>query len=310
MAQIGVQHARPEQEPARVAGMRRALGDVGVFGAAVLGMPLRDYQLRVARAVFESIRAGHGLQFTVLMPRQAARTNYPPTWKRSCSPAPAVRRQPGQVCADVPAPAPHLDRTASAGAGQPPDPGAAGGCATATRSSSGLLASSSSPPSHAPTSSAPPRPSCSSVTKPRTSAPTSGTRTFARWARPRTPRRSCTAPWLTDDLLRALDRGQSGGRGQGRSPPPFGVDWREVARRTPAYGQYVEGEIARAVPPDHPHPVLAGGARAGRRLPPRLPSSRSSRASIPMADRRLRRPATSWPGSTSLALTRRTRRAS
>ena len=56
-----------------MAGMRRVLTDVGLFGSAVLGMPLRPYQLEVARAVLDSIAARRGLQFTVLTPRQAGK---------------------------------------------------------------------------------------------------------------------------------------------------------------------------------------------------------------------------------------------
>jgi hypothetical protein len=57
----------------RVLGLRRALADVGAFGEGVLGMPLRPYQLDVARAVMRSVREGQGLTFTVLMPRQAGK---------------------------------------------------------------------------------------------------------------------------------------------------------------------------------------------------------------------------------------------
>ena len=70
--------------PATVAGMRQVLTDVGAFGAVVLAMPLRAYQLQVARAVLDSIAAGRGLTFTVLMapkgyghPRAACRTALP-----------------------------------------------------------------------------------------------------------------------------------------------------------------------------------------------------------------------------------------
>ena len=49
------------------------LTDVGAFGAVVLAMPLRAYQLQVARAVLDSIAAGSGLTFSVLMPRQAGK---------------------------------------------------------------------------------------------------------------------------------------------------------------------------------------------------------------------------------------------
>lgn len=57
----------------RQAGLRRALGDVEAFGAAVLGMPLRPYQTEVARAVLASIAEGRGDSLTVLMPRQSGK---------------------------------------------------------------------------------------------------------------------------------------------------------------------------------------------------------------------------------------------
>jgi hypothetical protein len=57
----------------RQAGLRRALGDVEAFGAAVLGMPLRPYQAEVARAVLASIAEGRGDSLTVLMPRQSGK---------------------------------------------------------------------------------------------------------------------------------------------------------------------------------------------------------------------------------------------
>ncbi len=61
------------QERARRDGLRRALGDVGAFGEAVLRMPLRPYQVDVARAVARSVAERQGLTFTVLMPRQAGK---------------------------------------------------------------------------------------------------------------------------------------------------------------------------------------------------------------------------------------------
>ena len=68
-----VREGRGRATPAAVAGMRRALTDVGVFGAAILGMPLREYQLQIARAVLDSVAARRGLQLTVLMPRQGGK---------------------------------------------------------------------------------------------------------------------------------------------------------------------------------------------------------------------------------------------
>ncbi|MCC6175893.1 MAG: hypothetical protein IT305_11360 [Chloroflexi bacterium] len=58
---------------ARAAGLRRALADVGSFGATILGMPLRPYQETVARAVQASVAGRQGLTFTVLMPRRAGK---------------------------------------------------------------------------------------------------------------------------------------------------------------------------------------------------------------------------------------------
>ena len=60
--------------------LRRALVDVGAFGEAVLEMPLRPYQLDVARAVARSVAERQGLTFTVLMPRQAGK-NQLPAWR-------------------------------------------------------------------------------------------------------------------------------------------------------------------------------------------------------------------------------------
>ncbi len=70
VAEAAVRHDR---EPERREGLRRALADVGAFGEAVLGMPLRPYQLDVARAVARSVAERQGLTFTVLMPRQAGK---------------------------------------------------------------------------------------------------------------------------------------------------------------------------------------------------------------------------------------------
>lgn len=60
-------------EAAALAGMRRALDDVGVYSAGILGRPLRRYQLEIARAVLASVVDQAGLTFTVLMPRQAGK---------------------------------------------------------------------------------------------------------------------------------------------------------------------------------------------------------------------------------------------
>jgi hypothetical protein len=55
------------------ASLRVALRDIGAFSATVVGVPLREYQLEVARAVLGSIQRGDGTTFTVLMPRQAGK---------------------------------------------------------------------------------------------------------------------------------------------------------------------------------------------------------------------------------------------
>ena len=54
-------------------GLRRALADVEAFGAAVLGMPLRPYQVEVARAVLASVAEGRGHSLTVMMPCQSGK---------------------------------------------------------------------------------------------------------------------------------------------------------------------------------------------------------------------------------------------
>ena len=61
-------HGQSGRERGVTAGMRWALADVGAFSDAVLGLPLCEYQLEVARAVVESIFGRRGLTFTVLMP--------------------------------------------------------------------------------------------------------------------------------------------------------------------------------------------------------------------------------------------------
>jgi hypothetical protein len=63
----------PRRSARQRAGLRRALGDVEAFGAAVLGMPLRPYQAEVARAVMASIADERGDGLTVLMPRQSGK---------------------------------------------------------------------------------------------------------------------------------------------------------------------------------------------------------------------------------------------
>ena len=61
-------------EPAVRAGLRRVLGDVGVFSRAVLpGFALRPYQLGPARAIVESVERGLGRQFVVVFSRQAGK---------------------------------------------------------------------------------------------------------------------------------------------------------------------------------------------------------------------------------------------
>ena len=61
--------ATAEREAAvrRLGGLRRALADVGTFSEAALRMPLRPYQLDVARAVARSVAERQGLTFTVMM---------------------------------------------------------------------------------------------------------------------------------------------------------------------------------------------------------------------------------------------------
>ncbi len=62
-----------DRERERREGLRRALADVGAFGEAVLRMPLRPYQLDVARAVARSVAERQGLTFTVMMSRQSGK---------------------------------------------------------------------------------------------------------------------------------------------------------------------------------------------------------------------------------------------
>ena len=59
--------SKDEREQERREGLRRALADVGQFGEAVLRMPLRPYQLDVARAVARSVAERQGLTFTVMI---------------------------------------------------------------------------------------------------------------------------------------------------------------------------------------------------------------------------------------------------
>jgi hypothetical protein len=54
-------------------GLLRTLADIEAFGSAVLGMPLRQYQAAVARAVLESIDRRQGHSVTVMMPRQSGK---------------------------------------------------------------------------------------------------------------------------------------------------------------------------------------------------------------------------------------------
>lgn len=50
--------------------LRACLADVEPYSARVLGKPLRRYQIEIARAVWESVRRGLGLTFTVTLARQ------------------------------------------------------------------------------------------------------------------------------------------------------------------------------------------------------------------------------------------------
>lgn len=57
----------------RQSALRRALGDIEQFSAAILRMPLRGYQAEIAQAVLRAIADGAGQQLTVLMPRQSGK---------------------------------------------------------------------------------------------------------------------------------------------------------------------------------------------------------------------------------------------
>src|SRR5690349_20782679 len=57
----------------RLAGMVKLLSDIQPFSAAVLGRPLRQYQVDVARAILRSIEDQAGRTFTVMMPRQSGK---------------------------------------------------------------------------------------------------------------------------------------------------------------------------------------------------------------------------------------------
>jgi hypothetical protein len=49
------------------------LGQIGRFSGAVIGRPLRSYQLRPAEAIIDSVLNGRGLTFAVMMSRQAGK---------------------------------------------------------------------------------------------------------------------------------------------------------------------------------------------------------------------------------------------
>src|SRR5262245_58047643 len=53
--------------------LRYALSNVRVFGAHLVGTPLRSYQLEPARAIVDSVLGRKGLPFTVMMSRQAGK---------------------------------------------------------------------------------------------------------------------------------------------------------------------------------------------------------------------------------------------
>ena len=52
---------------------RRAMADVGAFSGGIVGKPLRPYQLAPARAIVDSVLNGRGLTFAVVMSRQAGK---------------------------------------------------------------------------------------------------------------------------------------------------------------------------------------------------------------------------------------------
>ena len=54
-------------------GIVLVMGDVALFSRVVLKRPLYGYQLAPARAIVESVRAGKGLEFLLVMPRQSGK---------------------------------------------------------------------------------------------------------------------------------------------------------------------------------------------------------------------------------------------
>ncbi len=52
------------------AGLRRVMGDAGLFSQYVIGRPLRPYQSEPMQAALESIRSGQGRTYTVMFARQ------------------------------------------------------------------------------------------------------------------------------------------------------------------------------------------------------------------------------------------------
>ena len=51
-------------------GLRRVMGDAGLFSQYVIGKPLRPYQSEPMQAALESIRSGQGRTYTVMFARQ------------------------------------------------------------------------------------------------------------------------------------------------------------------------------------------------------------------------------------------------
>lgn len=69
----GAKKVTDERAGARQAALRRALGNIERFSAMILRLPLRGYQAEIAQAVLRAIEEGRGQQLTVMMPRQSGK---------------------------------------------------------------------------------------------------------------------------------------------------------------------------------------------------------------------------------------------
>ncbi|MGI6366770.1 MAG: hypothetical protein ACOX2L_00175 [Anaerolineae bacterium] len=221
------------------------MGDIGAFSALILRRPLRPYQLAPARAIARSVLGGLGHTYAVMMSRQAGKNETSAqleAWLLQL-----YRRRGGSIIKAAPTYRPQALnsllrlRSVLAGSPLPPLTAGAGGRLSCGNAAIAFYSAARG----------------ASVVGATADILLEGDEAQdldpTRWQKDFMPMAAARAAttvlwgtaWTADTLLARTIRGLEEQQARDGIQRVFRVPWQEVARCSPAYGRFVQGEIAR-----------------------------------------------------------------